>query len=140
VGSGHTGIAGNGLADTAAKKAAVWRPKESGKRVNQPRRLYLLRATVGTWIKREAQKEWEYTWTTETRGRTSHRHSPNLTHRVLRLHEKLRKRHSSMLRTEKIGLRDFLFHRWGPKIQRCHVSMWKGATNGDAGNSGSQSG
>jgi len=66
----------------------------------------------------------EYTWTTETRGRTSHRHTPKPTHRVLRLHEKLRKRHSSILiqmHAEKIGLRGFLFHRRVPEINdpRC---------------------
>ena len=89
----HTGIAGNELADTAAKEAAGWRPNEpmcAGNRADHPRRLYPLRTTLGTWIKRETQREWGHTWTTETRGRTSYRHTPKPTHRILHLHEKLR--------------------------------------------------
>jgi ribonuclease HI len=56
----HTGITGNELADMAVKEAAGWRPSEpmcAGNRADQPRRLYPLRTTLGTWIKREAQRE-----------------------------------------------------------------------------------
>jgi hypothetical protein len=61
-----------------------------------------------------AQKEWEYSWSMETRGRVCYRYTPKPTHKVLRLHENRSKRHSSLLiqmRTEKIGLRDFLYQR-----------------------------
>jgi hypothetical protein len=78
-----------------------------------------LRTTLKTWITQEAQKEWEYSWTTETRGRVCYRYTPKPTHKVLRLHEKRSKRHSSLLiqmRTEKIGLKDFLRQRGVPEI------------------------
>ncbi len=123
----HTGITGNEWADSAAKEAAGWRSNEpiyAGNRADQPRRLYPLKAALSTWIKREVQREWEYSWTAETRGRTSYRHTPKPTHKVLHLHEKLSKRQSSILiqmRTEKIGLKDFLYHRKVPEISdpRC---------------------
>ena len=118
----HTGIPGNEKADAAAKEAAGWRLKEptcAGNRASPPARLYPLRTTLKTWIKQEAQKEWEHSWTTETRGRACYRYTPKPTHKVLRLHEKRSKRHSSLLiqmRTEKIGLRDFLYQRGVPEI------------------------
>ena len=118
----HTGIPGNEKADAAAKEAAGWRLKEptcAGNRASPLARLYPLRTTLKTWIKQEAQKEWEHSWTIETRGRACYRYTPKPTHKVLRLHEKRSKRHSSLLiqmRTEKIGLRDFLYQRGVPEI------------------------
>lgn len=56
-------------------------------------------------------------WQAETRGRTSFRHTPLPTKKVLQLHQGLSKRYSALLvqlRTEKIGLKDFLFHRGVP--------------------------
>ena len=67
----HTGITGNERADIAAEEAAGWRANEPACTANQaapPERLYPLQATLKTWIKQEAQKEWDYTWKTETRG------------------------------------------------------------------------
>ena len=58
-------------------------------------------------------------WRMETRGRVCYRYTPKPTHKVLRLHENRSKRHSSLLiqmRTEKIGLRDFLYQRGVPEI------------------------
>ena len=118
----HTGIPGNEEADVAAKEAAGWRAQEptcAGNRAAPPARLYPLRTTLKTWIKQEAQKEWEHSWTTETRGRACYRHTPKPSHKVLQLHEKRSKRHSSLLiqlRTEKIGLRDFLHQRGVPEV------------------------
>ena len=68
----HTGIPGNEEADVAAKEAAGWRAREptcAENRAAPPTRLYPLRTTLKTWIKKEAQKEWEYSWDMETRGR-----------------------------------------------------------------------
>ena len=95
----HTGILGNEKADVAAKEATGWRanPVSAANRAAPPERLYPLQATLKTWIKQEAQKEWEYSWTTETRGRTCYKYNPKPTHRVLHLHEKRSKRHSSLL-------------------------------------------
>jgi len=59
----HTGIPGNELADVAAKEAAGW---TAGGRSNQTTRIialaktYPLQATMKTWIRQEAMKEWEY--------------------------------------------------------------------------------
>lgn len=95
----HTGIVGNERADIAAKEAAGWRVNEPACTANQaapPQRLYPLQATLKMWIKREVQKEWEYSWSTETRGRACYKYNPKPTHRVLRLHEKRSKRHSSL--------------------------------------------
>jgi hypothetical protein len=85
----------------------------TGNRATPPARLQPLRTTLKTSIKQEAQKEWEHSWATETRGRVCYRYTPKPTHKALSLHEKRSKRHSSLLiqmRTEKIGLRDFLSH------------------------------
>lgn len=118
----HTGIPGNEKADVAAKEAAGWRAKEQTSARNRaapPTRLYPLRATLKTWIKQEAEKEWEYSWNMETRGRVRYRYTPKPTHKVLRLHENRSKRNSSLLiqmRTEKIGLRDFLYQRGVPEV------------------------
>jgi hypothetical protein len=98
-------------------------------RAAPPERLYPLQATLKTWIKHEAQKEWEYNWTTETRGRTCYKYNPKPTHRVLRLHEKRSKRHSSLLiqmHTEKIGLRDFLHQRGVPDIAHPRCACGEG--------------
>jgi ribonuclease HI len=128
----HTGILGNEIADIAAKEAAGWRAYEqmcAGNRAVPPARLYPLRTTLKTWIKQEAQKEWEYSWATETRGRACYRYTPKPTHKVLRLHEKRSKRHSSLLiqmRTEKIGLKDFLYQRGVPEITNPQCACGEG--------------
>lgn len=127
----HTGILGNEKADAAAKEATGWRANSvsAANRAAPPERLYPLQATLKTWIKQEVQKEWEYSWTTETRGRTCYKYNPKPTHRVLRLHEKRSKRHSSLLiqmRTEKIGLRDFLYQRGVPDIAHPRCACGEG--------------
>ncbi|OHE90236.1 zinc knuckle [Colletotrichum orchidophilum] len=114
----HTGIQGNEDADTAAKEATGWRQNgETGAKADKPQHLYALRSTLKTWTYREANKMWQARWTAEPRGRTSFRYTPKPTKRVLQLHEGLSKRQSAILvqmRTEKIGLKDFLFSRRVP--------------------------
>lgn len=113
----HTDIPGNEAADIAAKEAAGWRANESmraGNRAHMPIILHPLRSTLKTWIQQEAYKDWKCSWKAETRGRVAYRYTPSPTHTVLQLHENRSERQSSLLvqmRTEKIGLRDFLCHR-----------------------------
>jgi ribonuclease HI len=127
----HTGVPGNEKADATAKEAAGWRADSvcAANRAAPPERLYPLRATLKTWIKREAQKECEYSWSTETRRRACYKYNPKPKHRVLRLHEKRSKRHSSLLiqmRTEKIGLRDFLYQRGVPDVTHPRYACGEG--------------
>ncbi|KAI6789402.1 hypothetical protein KC331_g213 [Hortaea werneckii] len=116
----HEGIEGNEAADIAAKEATGWREgPASGPRADPPPKLYALQATLKMWSRKEADKMWETSWQQETKGRTTFRHTPAPSKKVLQLHEGLTKRQSAILvqlRTEKIGLRDFLFRRKVPNI------------------------
>ena len=116
----HTGIMGNEAADRAAKEATGWRENgEGGTSARRPPELFSLQTTLATWAHKEANKAWEKKWREETRGRTTARHTPRPTKKILRLHDGLSKRHSAILvqmRTEKIGLRHFLFNRRVPDI------------------------
>ncbi|KAK0367942.1 zinc knuckle [Colletotrichum limetticola] len=72
---------------------------------------------------------WQTKWETETRGRTSFRLTPKPTKKVLGLHEGLSKRQSALLvqmRTEKIGLQDFLFNRRVPGITNANCPCREG--------------
>ncbi|RYO78316.1 hypothetical protein DL764_010130 [Monosporascus ibericus] len=122
----HKGILGNEMADTAAKEATGWKSDgASGQRADPPTELYSFKATLKTWTKAKVKERWKSSWQNETRGRAICRHLPEPTSKVLQLHEGLSKRQSAILvqlRTEKIGLRDFLFNRNVPDIQDpgCH--------------------
>ncbi|KAG7404448.1 hypothetical protein Forpe1208_v015677 [Fusarium oxysporum f. sp. rapae] len=77
-----------------------------------------------TWSHKEIITSWERDWISETRGRASFRHTPKPSRKVLDLHDGLSKKHSALLtqlRTEKIGLKDFLYNRKVPGISsnRC---------------------
>jgi ribonuclease HI len=116
----HVGISGNELADKAAKEATGWR--EDGRRsmpVDAPSRLYPTKTTLKRWCKIQAEKAWMDKWRKETKGRATYRHTPVPTKKTLQLHEGLSKRESALLvqlRTEKIGLKDFLFQRKVPDV------------------------
>ncbi|KAK1512254.1 zinc knuckle, partial [Colletotrichum abscissum] len=72
---------------------------------------------------------WQTKWETETRGRTSFRLTPKPTKKVLELHEGLSKRQSALLvqmRTEKIGIQDFLFDRRVPGITNANCPCREG--------------
>lgn len=116
----HEGIEGNEAADIAAKEATGWREgKETGPRADLPTELYTLQATCKMWTRKEADRNWHSSWQQETKGRTTFRHTPAPSKKVLQLHDGLTKRQSAILvqmRTEKIGLRDFLFRRKVPDI------------------------
>jgi ribonuclease HI len=116
----HVGIPGNEAADTAAKEATGWR--ESSRRcppAATPPKLYPLKSTLKRWCKTQAERAWTAKWRTETKGRATYRHTPRPTKKVLQLHEGLSKRESALLvqlRTEKIGLKDFLFDQRVPGV------------------------
>jgi hypothetical protein len=116
----HVGIPGNEAADQAAKEATGWR--ENGRRqqpADSPAQLYPLKTTLRRWCKTQAERAWISAWREEKKGRATYRHTPVPTKKVLQLHERLSKRESALLvqlRTEKIGLNDFLFNRHVPDI------------------------
>ncbi|KAJ6437960.1 zinc knuckle [Purpureocillium lavendulum] len=78
-----------------------------------PAELYSLRSTLNMWA-HKANKTWAAKWAAEERGRASNRHTPRPNGKALQLHDGLSKRQSALhvqMRTEKIGLNDFLFNR-----------------------------
>jgi hypothetical protein len=114
------GIPGNEAADQAAKEATGWREDgHSQQPADPPPQLYPLRTTLRRWCKNQATRQWISAWREEKKGRATYRHTPTPTKKVLQLHERLSKRESALLvqlRTEKIGLNDFLFNRHVPDI------------------------
>jgi ribonuclease HI len=111
----HTSIWGNEAADRAAKRAAKQDAGAGQENDNATQiRIYHLQATLKTWVKRQTRAEWIDSWKAETRRRATFKHTPQPTHEILRLHHGLKKLQSALLiqmRTEKIGLRDFLWKR-----------------------------
>ncbi|OHW95426.1 reverse transcriptase [Colletotrichum incanum] len=126
----HIGIQGNEAADTAAKEATGWRQNgQTGTKADKPRDLFKLRSTVKTWSHKQSHRKWQTDWEAETRGRTSFRLTPKPTKKVLQAHEGLTKRQSALLvqmRTEKIGLQDFLFSRRVPGITNANCPCREG--------------
>jgi ribonuclease HI len=116
----HVGIPGNEAADQAAKEATGWREDgRSQQPADPPPQLYPLRTTLRRWCKTQADRAWISAWWEEKKGRATYRHTPTPTKKVLQLHERLSKRESALLvqlRTEKVGLNDFLFSRHVPDI------------------------
>jgi hypothetical protein len=129
----HVGIPGNEAADQAAKKATGWR--ENGCRqqlANPPPQLYPLRTTLRRWCKTQAERAWISAWREDKKGRATYRHTPVPTKKVLQLHKRLSKRESALLvqlRTEKIGLNDFLFNRQVPTVTSLRCSKYKDLRN-----------
>jgi ribonuclease HI len=116
----HERIQGNDEADNAARAATGW--SEDGQQrqpAEKPTTLLQTKAAMRTWIRKEAVKQWTRDWEEEAKGRSTFRYTPKPTARVLKLHKDRSKRQSAILiqlRTEKIGLKDFLFERRVPGI------------------------
>ncbi|KAK7177401.1 zinc knuckle [Paraphaeosphaeria sporulosa] len=98
----HEGVPGNEAADIAAKEATGWR--ENGRRAptaGEPSKLFPLKTTLRRRCKQQVEIAWSAKWRKETKGRATFRNTPSPTKR---------------LRTEKIGLRDFLYSRKVPDV------------------------
>lgn len=123
----HTGVAGNELADIAAKRATGWFPRRQTPRHSAPalapaatQNGRILISTVKTQLKRILQKQWASEWTRGTTGRQLFQITDTPTKKTLRLHYNQPKWVSSLitqLRTGKIGLNQFLFHRKVPGFE-----------------------
>ena len=117
----HIGVEGNEEADKRAKEATGW----SGKGVIPPPPLIqtintIFAAAVRASAHKAIMKDWGRRWAAETRGRSTYKLTPIPTSKILSLHDKVGKPISSMiiqLRTEKIGLRKFLYSRGVPGIE-----------------------
>jgi ribonuclease HI len=122
----HEGVEGNEAADLAAKEATGWRMGDTrGPRAEPPPQLHPLRTTLKTWSRKTANLRWQASWAIESKGKAVRRHTPVPTKKVLQLHADLSKAESALLvqmRTEKIGLKDFLFNHRVPGFHnaRCH--------------------
>jgi ribonuclease HI len=114
----RTGIWGNEAADKAAKLAATQHLSHDQSSRNTKRTSnHHLQSTLRTWITKHTVANWSQDWQRETRERATYNYTPQPGHKILRLHQGLRKWQSALLiqmRTEKIGLRDFLFKRKVP--------------------------
>lgn len=121
----HVGIPGNEAADKTAKEATGWRADGTrAPAAEEPAKLFPLKTTLRRRCKQQAEMAWSAKWRKNDGGRATFRNTPAPTKRVLKLHQGLRKRDSALLvqlRTEKIGLRDFLYSRHVPDIasSRC---------------------
>jgi ribonuclease HI len=86
----HQGIEGDEAADIAAKQTTGWREGSTrGPRADLPPELYTPQATFKVWTRKEADRNWHSSWQQETNGRTTFRHTPAPSKKVLQLHEGL---------------------------------------------------
>lgn len=126
----HRDISGNKAADKAAKEATGWRKDgSSGARAAAATEPYSQKAAVKMWYRKRVHERWETTWRGETRGKAAYRYTAVPSKKVLQLHQGLSKRQSSLLvqlRTEKIGLKDFLFRRKVPDITNPWCACYEG--------------
>jgi ribonuclease HI len=116
----HQGVYGNEAADRAAKEATGWRPRgPPGPKAPQPPVLHSLRSTLKQWSRKVVRRRWQIQWQQEPRGRATFRHTPVPTRKVLQPHNYFSKKQSAtyvQVRTEKIGMNDFLFRRRVPSV------------------------
>ena len=130
----HISLRGNEAADKSAKEATGWRLKKlrrGGVREEDTSST----AAKAQWVKellsakktqatKNAMREWKDEWAKERRGRELYKLEPSPRRGTIKLHCGLSKELSSLvvqMRTGKIGLREFLFHRRVPGIEdgRC---------------------
>ena len=134
----HIGIEGNEQADIAAKQATGWRMKGRGKRRKEvdtnhttDRALIqsqIQRSAVKTVIDKKIHQQWAQEWRNCDNGRTLYKIAAKPHKSVLRLHEDLSKKLSSIavqLRTAKIGLRAFLYSRKAVDNPMCPCTLNK---------------
>lgn len=80
----HEGIEGNEAADQAAKEATGWRKGDvRGPKADPPGQLYPLRTTLKTWYRKIVNQRWYVSWSAESKGRATYRHTLMPTKKVL---------------------------------------------------------
>lgn len=124
----HENHEGNERADAAAKKATGLKTaRRRGKVIERDsdktaRRFdlgFYLTAPLKLKMKQEADERWHDEWKKEVKGKALRRVAPIPSKQILKLHRGLHREVSSVLtqiRTEKIGLRAYLFDRHVPGI------------------------
>lgn len=132
----YTDVPGNEKADAAAKEAAGWRADSvcAANRAAPPERLYPLQATLKTWIKQEAQKEWEYSWSTETRRRACYKYNPKSTQSLTptREAEQTPQLPFDSDAPRKDRTKGFLSSERSPRYHAPALRLWRGQRDGDA--------
>lgn len=124
----HVGVDGNEAAYKSAKEATGWRLKSlrPGKTREEntsstATKAQLVKVNIGkeNSVGSSCTGRMELKWTVETRGRALYKLEPSPRRGIVKLHLGLTKELSALvvqMRTEKIGLREFLFHRKVPGI------------------------
>ena len=119
----HEDHEGNERADAAAKKATGLKTSKRGSKIierdsdDTAQKFELgshLLAPLQLQMRKEAYRRWQKEWEEEQRGRALQKVAPTPSNKTLKLHKGLHREESSILtqiRTEKIGLRAFLFDR-----------------------------
>ncbi len=127
----HIDIPGNEWADNEAKKATGWREREvHGKRTagvdtndTAPNSVIQMRmiSTVKTAIRAHATEQWTIDWANEKRGGILREIQSTPSKQIQLLHSRVKRAKTSLItqmRTEKIGLKAFLYSRWVPGIEK----------------------
>ncbi len=94
----HEGIEGNEAAGQAAKEATGRREGDTrGPRADPPGQLYPLKTTLKTWCRKTVNQRWNLSWSAESKGRATYRHTPIPTKKVLQPLADLSKAESALL-------------------------------------------
>lgn len=91
-----------------------------------------LRTAINTCVTQQLCEEWAQDWKEDTKGRDLFRIAPTPTKKVLHIHKGLRKWTSALvvqMRTQKIGLRKFLYNRKVPGFDDPRCDCGRGTQN-----------
>jgi len=125
----HKGHTGNELADQAAKQATGWRKRRKKGKIIETDTNQLaeeihhgprLASAIKSQIKEKAYSIWEKEWKEEKRGEDLRGLQQTPSGAVLKIHRGIKRAISTLImqmRTEKIGLRSFLYNRWVPGVE-----------------------
>jgi len=136
----HQGIEGNETADRMAKEATGWRRQRGrrGRWIEQdtdstaptPHFMRSLKAATKCALTKQIQQRWRNEWHHESRGRAVYKLTPQPTPKTLALHQARHRALSSVItqmRTEKIGLRQFLYQRHVPGVEDGQCECGRGS-------------
>lgn len=125
----HIDIEGNERADREAKRATGWRERQiHGKLVEvdtnktaHPSDIQIrMISTVRTAIRAHAIEQWTIKWANEKRGGILREIQPTPSKHIQLIHARVKRAKTSLItqmRTEKIGLKAFLYNRWVPGVE-----------------------